>query len=336
MARIRSIKPELRTSLTVAEWPREVRYFWTLLWGYLDDHGRGVDNARLVLADCFPLDRDLDEDVIDKWLGLFAESGPLCRYGVNGRRYMHSVNWKEHQRPSHPTDSRIPPCPHHHALAAAHAGGFASVSGSSRESLRSDSGSAREVLASSSGSTRETVSAPVTSTNGFANISGGAPELLVPEQVVREVVREVVGGVGGDSVDTSPPEAPKTKRAGKPRTQATEAPERFPVTEPMYERARTVYGLSRQRADFETGQFLDHHRARGNTFKNWESAWNTWMGRVRKYDPSGAQPLPPIAETPAPPHCGRCDPATRLIDSDDGRPYRCPDCHPINQKAVPA
>src|SRR5580765_702906 len=152
MARIRSIKPELRTSLTVAEWPREVRYFWTLLWGYLDDHGRGVDNARLVLADCFPLDRDLDEDVIDKWLGLFAESGPLCRYGVNGRRYMHSVNWKEHQRPSHPTDSRIPPCPHHHALAAAHADGFANSSGSSRESLRRDSGSAREVLASTSGS----------------------------------------------------------------------------------------------------------------------------------------------------------------------------------------
>ena len=41
MARIRSIKPELRTSLTAAEWPREVRYFWVLLWGYLDDHGYG-------------------------------------------------------------------------------------------------------------------------------------------------------------------------------------------------------------------------------------------------------------------------------------------------------
>ena len=43
MARIRSIKPELRTSLTVATWPREARYFWVLLWGYLDDHGYGLD-----------------------------------------------------------------------------------------------------------------------------------------------------------------------------------------------------------------------------------------------------------------------------------------------------
>ena len=50
MARIRSVKPELRTSLTVAQWPREVRYFWVLLWGYLDDHGYGVDEPRLIKA----------------------------------------------------------------------------------------------------------------------------------------------------------------------------------------------------------------------------------------------------------------------------------------------
>ena len=58
----------LRTSLTAAEWPREVRYFWVLLWGYLDDHGRGVDEPRLIKADCFPLDDDLTATDIDKWL----------------------------------------------------------------------------------------------------------------------------------------------------------------------------------------------------------------------------------------------------------------------------
>jgi predicted GIY-YIG superfamily endonuclease len=30
MARIRSVKPELRVSEVVASWPREVRYFWVL------------------------------------------------------------------------------------------------------------------------------------------------------------------------------------------------------------------------------------------------------------------------------------------------------------------
>ena len=72
MARIRSVKPELRTSLTVADWPREVRYFWVLLWGYLDDHGRGVDETRLIRSDCFPYDDDLTASDIDKWLELFA------------------------------------------------------------------------------------------------------------------------------------------------------------------------------------------------------------------------------------------------------------------------
>jgi hypothetical protein len=47
MARIRSVKPEVRTSLTVAAWPREVRLAWIYVWMYLDDEGRGVDDAPL-------------------------------------------------------------------------------------------------------------------------------------------------------------------------------------------------------------------------------------------------------------------------------------------------
>jgi hypothetical protein len=112
MARIRSIKPELRTSLVVANWPREVRYAWVLLWGYLDDHGRGVDDLRLIVADLFPLDRDVTEKKMDGWLKRMCV-GPLCRYALDGRHFIHAVNWTEHQRPSHPTPSKWPPCPEH-------------------------------------------------------------------------------------------------------------------------------------------------------------------------------------------------------------------------------
>ena len=64
-----------------------------LLWGYLDDHGRGVDEPRLIKADCFPLDDDLTADDIDKWLELFAtprddEPASICRYKIGGRREM--------------------------------------------------------------------------------------------------------------------------------------------------------------------------------------------------------------------------------------------------------
>lgn len=116
MARIRSVKPELRTSLTAAEWPREVRYFWVLLWGYLDDHGRGVDEPRLIKADCFPLDDDLTAADIDKWLELFAtprddEPASICRYTIGGRHYLHAPRWGNSQKPQHPTDSKLPKCP---------------------------------------------------------------------------------------------------------------------------------------------------------------------------------------------------------------------------------
>ena len=169
MARIRSIKSEVRTSLVVAEWPREVRYFWVLLWGYLDDRGHGVDDARLVKADCMPLDDDVTAATVDEWLTMisggspegFAKSspeasGPLCRYRVDGRRFMHAVNWREHQRPSHPKASHIPKCPIHE--------------GAAKEP---------QVTTPSGGSPE-----------GLAKPSGDPPEGLVPEQVVRAGSRE--------------------------------------------------------------------------------------------------------------------------------------------------
>jgi hypothetical protein len=108
VARTRMLKPELRTSEKVASWPREVRYFWVLLWGYLDDYGKGRDNPMLVKADCFPLDPDVTPEVIDGWLWLFSDAGVLVRYEVEGVRYMVAVNWLEHQKPQHPTASKCP------------------------------------------------------------------------------------------------------------------------------------------------------------------------------------------------------------------------------------
>jgi hypothetical protein len=65
MAKTRMLKPDLRTSEKVASWPIEVRYFWVLLWGYVDDHGKGKDNPLLVKADCFPLDPDITGETVD-------------------------------------------------------------------------------------------------------------------------------------------------------------------------------------------------------------------------------------------------------------------------------
>ena len=126
MARIRTVKPELRTSLVVASWPIPARYGWVLLWGYLDDHGRGLDDTRLIKADLFPLDRSVTEKTLDGWLALWStpttdvRQAPLCRYEVAGQRYIHAVNWREHQRVNRPSPSRLPACPLHESSVRPH------------------------------------------------------------------------------------------------------------------------------------------------------------------------------------------------------------------------
>jgi hypothetical protein len=141
MARIRSVKPELRRDLTVADWPRECRYAFVLLWGYLDDDGRGLDDLRLLVADLFPLDRDVTEKKLNGWLDLMATdsvhgSAPICRYSIHGRDYMHAVKWDRSQRVSHAQKSKIPLCPIHETVQ--------SGSAEETEPLRNESGTVPE------------------------------------------------------------------------------------------------------------------------------------------------------------------------------------------------
>lgn len=185
MARIRSVKPELRTSLSAAEWPREVRYFWVLLWGYLDDHGYGQDEPRIIKGDCFPMDDDLTAGEIDKWLDIIAGSGSLCRYrGLDGRRYLHAPKWSDHQRPQHPALPKFPRCTADHILAEI-----------SHETLMNGS---HETVMNISGDSHEMKTVGITGTNPENGVSAGhtgsgdSHESLTPEGVSS---REGGGGV---------------------------------------------------------------------------------------------------------------------------------------------
>lgn len=120
MARIRTIKPEMRRSQLVSSWPYPVRWTFVGLPGYLDDEGRGLDDTRLIKAELYPLDDDMTARKVDAHLGVIAGQGPLCRYEVDGRRYLHITSWAEHQRVNRPTPSRIPPCPVHETSGSTH------------------------------------------------------------------------------------------------------------------------------------------------------------------------------------------------------------------------
>ncbi len=113
MARIRTVKPSMFSSLTVTSWPLEVRWTFVGLPTYMDDAGRALDEPRLVKAELWPMDDRITPKRVDEFLTAIAESGPLCRYKVSGQAYMHITSWREHQRVNRPSPSRIPPCPTH-------------------------------------------------------------------------------------------------------------------------------------------------------------------------------------------------------------------------------
>lgn len=110
MARIRTIKPTFFRSLTVTELPKPTRLTWIGLWTYVDDAGRGVDDARLIKAELWPLDDDYTAKKVEKDLQLLEANGSIRRYVVEGRKYLEIIEW-HHQRIDKPTPSILPPPP---------------------------------------------------------------------------------------------------------------------------------------------------------------------------------------------------------------------------------
>lgn len=110
MARIRTIKPEFFTSLTIASLPLTARLTFIGLWTHADDEGRCVDDARLVKAAVWPLDDRLASEV-EEDIKALTEASLIARYTVSGRSYLAVNGWVEHQRINRPTQSRLPPPP---------------------------------------------------------------------------------------------------------------------------------------------------------------------------------------------------------------------------------
>lgn len=65
----------------------------------------------------------------------------------------------------------------------------------------------------------------------------------------------------------------------RPQKRATPVPDIFPVTDRM-RRYVGEHNIPNEVAKIETDRFLSYHRSKGNTFKDWNAAWQNWMGRV--------------------------------------------------------
>jgi hypothetical protein len=107
MARIRTIKPEFFTSLTIASLPIEARLTFIGLWTHADDEGRCVDDTRLIRAALWPLD---DRSFGDVEKDLSRARRRLTDSPIPGRReaLFGGLRVAEHQRINRATKSRIP------------------------------------------------------------------------------------------------------------------------------------------------------------------------------------------------------------------------------------
>jgi hypothetical protein len=110
MARIRSIKPEFFTSISIADLSRDARLMFIGMWTHVDDDGRCIDEPRLIKAALFPLDDDLEPTQVDALMWQLAAHGRIIRYAVDGRRYVQIVGFKEHQKIDRHTPSKHPSC----------------------------------------------------------------------------------------------------------------------------------------------------------------------------------------------------------------------------------
>lgn len=111
MARMRTIKPEAFSSETLSLVSVYARWTFAGVWTYVDDDGRGKADPRLINAAVWPLDDDVTAKDVAYYLDELEREHLICRYEVDGKQYLHVVNFKEHQKPNRPVASKLPECP---------------------------------------------------------------------------------------------------------------------------------------------------------------------------------------------------------------------------------
>lgn len=106
MARIRTIKPDFWTDEKIVRLPFEARLLFIGLWNFCDDDGWLFDEPDRLKMQIFPSD-PVD---IELHLDTLVAAGIVDRYThESGHKAIYIHRFKDHQKISHPTDSRIAP-----------------------------------------------------------------------------------------------------------------------------------------------------------------------------------------------------------------------------------
>lgn len=130
--------------------------------------------------------------------------------------------------------------------------------------------------------------------------NGNELEIKIPNLLK---IRDEYSKKSGQTPDTNPDNVrtkdTETENKGEdtpslpPPKKSTGLPDPFPLTAKMREWA--AERAAPVDIEFETEQFLDHHRAKGSLFKDWRAAWRTWMRNAPKWSRKENHPPPRIA-----------------------------------------
>jgi hypothetical protein len=100
--------------------------------------------------------------------------------------------------------------------------------------------------------------------------------LLIPEQVASNALADCEQVAPREEERRGESDGPVKKANGHKRNGESLAPSQFEITEPMWSWAREQ-GVPHARVETETAKFLDHHKAKGSKFADWDAAWRKWM-----------------------------------------------------------
>jgi hypothetical protein len=97
------IDPEFWSDEEVGRWSFHTRLFYIAIWNFADDEGILKANSRLLKAQIFPYDEDVDIDKCKE-----ETKGKVEWYSVNGQTYGFIRNFLKYQRIDRPTVSKLP------------------------------------------------------------------------------------------------------------------------------------------------------------------------------------------------------------------------------------
>ena len=300
MARARNIKPSFFMNEDLVELPFETRLLFIGLWTLADREGRLEDRPKRIRAQIFPYD-NVDTNVA---LDQLASTGMIVRYRADDGDYIHITKFTRHQNPHYKeVPSEIPPPP---GVENSEVAAPPTTKGQRGRILDRDGRKCQEcgsterlqidhIVPKSRGglSTDDNLQVLCIRCNASKGNRIASSDVIQHQSDVGSTSDQTRYENPADSLNLIPDSLGSAANADastpKPK-RATQVPDGFTVTDGLEAwGAKQEPPFSPESMRVEVPQFVDYYQAKGETRKDWDASFRTWMRNSRKW----TKPSPP-------------------------------------------